>query len=196
MALLFVDNWYCENGLPKTIVRDHDKLFIPWFWKALHKLIGVSVKMSSSYHPETNRSSECTNKMVDQLIRYFVQCNQKGWVCTLPWVCFNMLNTVNASTGFSGFQLKMGQSLRLLPPILKSLPTEIAGTKEAVNAVDVIEHVAIDVQGAKNALAAAKVGQAHYANAHHGVEDIFVTGDLKMLSTFNRQWEYKKKGEL
>ena len=139
MALLFFDNWYCENRLPKTIVCDCDKLFISCFWKALHMLIRVSVKMSSLYHPETNGSFKCTNKTVDQLIHYFVQCNKEGWVCTLPWVHFNMLNTVNASTRFSGFQLKMGWSPRLLPPILESLPTEMASTKEAVDATDVIE---------------------------------------------------------
>ena len=44
MALLFFNHWYSENGLPLTIVCDQDKLFILNFWKALHKLIGVSVK--------------------------------------------------------------------------------------------------------------------------------------------------------
>ena len=36
----------------------------------------------------------------------------------------------------------------------------------------------------------------YYANAHCGVEDVFVVGDLVMLSTSNRRHEYKKKGEL
>ena len=38
LALLFFDNWYCENGLPDDIVCDRDKLFISKFWKALTKL--------------------------------------------------------------------------------------------------------------------------------------------------------------
>ena len=58
MALLFFNHWYCKNGLPKTIVCDQDKLFISRFWRALQKLIGVSVKMSSAYHPKTDSSSE------------------------------------------------------------------------------------------------------------------------------------------
>lgn len=72
MALLFFNHRCCKNGLPMTIVCNQDKLFMSWFWKALHKLIGVSVKMSSTYHPETNGSSEQTNKTVNQSIRYFV----------------------------------------------------------------------------------------------------------------------------
>lgn len=51
IALLFFDNWYCENGLPLEIVSNRDKLFVSKFWKALHKLTGVKLAMSSSFHP-------------------------------------------------------------------------------------------------------------------------------------------------
>ena len=126
------------------IICDQDKLFMSRFWRALHKLIGVSVKMSSAYHPETDGTSEWTNKTVDQLICYFVHRNQKGWVRALPWVHFNMLNTMNTSTGFSGFQLKIGHSPRLLPHIVQALPAGLMGMKEAVDVVGVIEQVQLD----------------------------------------------------
>ena len=131
-----------------------------------------------------------------QSLHYFVQWNQKGWVKSLPQVHFNMLNTVNASMGFLGFQLKIGCSPRLIPPVLNLLPMELSGTKEAVNTASLIKQITVNVQDAKDALAAAKISQAYYANAHHGVEDVFVIGDLVMLSTFNCRHEYKKKGEL
>ena len=152
--------------------------------------------MSSAYHPETDGSSERTNKTIDQSLCYFVQRNQKGWVKSLPRVRFNMLNTVNASMGFLGFQLKMGHLPRLIPPILNLLLMELSGTKEAVDAASLIEGIAVNVQDAKDALAAAKVSQAYYANAHHGVKDVFVVGDLVMLSTSNCRCKYEKKGEL
>ena len=107
-----------------------------------------------------------------------------------------MLNTVNASMGFSGFQLKMGHSPRLVPPVLDLLLMELSGTKEAVDTASLIEEIAVNVQDAKDALAAAKISQAYYANAHCGVEDVYVVGDLVMLSMFNHQHEYKKKGKL
>ena len=58
MVLLFFNHWYYENGLPLMIVCNQDKLFISCFWRSLHKLIGVSVKMSSAYHPEKDGASE------------------------------------------------------------------------------------------------------------------------------------------
>jgi hypothetical protein len=51
-AVQFFDLWYCENSLPLNIVSDCNKLFVLKFWKALHTLTGVKLKMSSSYHPE------------------------------------------------------------------------------------------------------------------------------------------------
>jgi RNase H-like domain found in reverse transcriptase/Reverse transcriptase (RNA-dependent DNA polymerase)/Integrase zinc binding domain len=75
----FFDLWYCKNGLPLDIISDCDKLFISAFWKALHKLTSVKLKLSSAYHPETNSSSERSNKTVVQALRYHVEQNQQGW---------------------------------------------------------------------------------------------------------------------
>lgn len=80
----------------------------------------------------------------------------------------------------------MGHSPRLLPMIVESLPVGLSSTKEAVNAATIIEQVRLDIQQVKDALAAAKIAQAHYAKAHCGTEDISVLGDLVMLLTFNQ----------
>ena len=89
----------------------------------------------------------------------------------------------------------MGLSPKLLPPILELLPVSLAGTKEAVDTASIIEQVALDIQEVKNTLTTANVTQAHYVKAHCGVEDIFMAGNLVMLSTFNQHCEHKKKGE-
>ena len=81
LALIFFNNWYCENGLPKDIISNQDKLFVSKFWTALHKLTGMKLKLSSAYHPETDGSSEQTNKTINQSIWYHVQWHQKGWCC-------------------------------------------------------------------------------------------------------------------
>ena len=78
LAQIFFKEWYCENGLPLDIVSNQDKLFVSQFWKALHKLTNVNLKMSSAYHPETDGASERTNKTVIQCIRFAVERDQKG----------------------------------------------------------------------------------------------------------------------
>ena len=142
LAEVFFDCWYCENGLPLEIISDHDKLFMSGFWKALHVLTSVRLKMSTSYHPETDGSSEHSNKTVIQAIRFHVERNQKGWVQALPQIWFDIMNTINKSTGFSPFQLHLGHSPRVLPPFITT--TEVAKTPIQLSVqtiIDRLQHV-------------------------------------------------------
>lgn len=68
LAGIFFSEWYCENGLPTEPISDRDKLFISKFWKALHLLTGVHLKMSMAYHPQTDGSSKCMNKTLNQCV--------------------------------------------------------------------------------------------------------------------------------
>lgn len=54
LASLFFDHWFCENGLPNEIISDRDVLFLSRFWKYLHELTGVALKMSTAFHPQTD----------------------------------------------------------------------------------------------------------------------------------------------
>ena len=68
IAVILFDEWYCENGLMLNLISDQDLLFTAKVWTALHKLTGIKLKMSTSYHLETNGSSEWTNKTINQAI--------------------------------------------------------------------------------------------------------------------------------
>jgi hypothetical protein len=58
MAQPFLDNIYHLHGLPKSIISDRDKIFTSLFWQALFKAPGTSLRLSSSYHPQTNGQTE------------------------------------------------------------------------------------------------------------------------------------------
>ena len=108
LATIFFEHWYCENGLPLNIISDRDKLFVSKFWRHLILLTGVKHTYSSSYHPQSNGASEHINKTVNQCIHFHVERNQTGWAKALPLICFQIMNSVNKSTGFSPFQLRFG----------------------------------------------------------------------------------------
>lgn len=115
LATLFINHWYCENGLPLDIISDWDKLFMLRFWKTLTTLCGVKLKILMAYHLEINGSSKCTNKMINQCLHFHVDCQQKDWVQALPKIHFAIMNTVNTLTGFSNFQLHLGHAPRVIP---------------------------------------------------------------------------------
>jgi hypothetical protein len=58
VAQLFLDSVYKLHGLPLAIVSDHVRIFTSWLWHELFRLAGTTLKMSSSYHPQTDRQTE------------------------------------------------------------------------------------------------------------------------------------------
>ena len=122
------------------------KLFVSKFWDHLMILTGVKHKMSSSYHPQSNRASERKNKTVNQYICFHVQRNKTGWVWALPVICFQIMNTVNKSTGYTPFQLHFGCSPPILPPIFNQPAKD---SVEYISAHEIIEEITRDVSNAK-----------------------------------------------
>ncbi|OJT13579.1 Transposon Ty3-I Gag-Pol polyprotein, partial [Trametes pubescens] len=196
-AGLFFQHWYCENGLPLNVVSDRDKIFMGKFWRALHKLMGVKLDMSSSYHPQTDGSSERTNKTVVQMLRYHVVRNQTGWVRALPLIRFQLMNTVNASTGYSPFHLRHGRSPRVIPPITEqeiTAVTEATDENATTSALEALRRLETDVMEAQDTLLMAKAAQAFFANSSRGAERAYAVGDKVLLSTFHRRREYMQRG--
>jgi hypothetical protein len=191
-ALLLYDNWYLENGLPLNIVSDRDPRFVADLWKAFCKLTRIKQKMSSAHHPQTDGTSEVSNKTVIQCIRFHVERHQRGWVKALPTIRFEMMNTINTSTGLSGFQVRMGHSPRVLPPLIPSLPEIDALRRDVAASLRTTLHTIADCESqAKDALIVARVSQAHFANLHRAPEREYKVGDKVLLSTTHRRKEYK-----
>jgi hypothetical protein len=117
-VVIFFNRWFCENGCPLELITDRNKLFVSRFWKALMKLSDIKHKMSTAFHPQTDGTSERTNKTVVQALRFHVERNQSGWAKALPKIRFDIMNTVNVSMGYSPFMLKSAHSPCLIPPLM------------------------------------------------------------------------------
>ncbi|GJX01925.1 putative reverse transcriptase domain-containing protein [Tanacetum coccineum] len=49
-----------KDGVPVSIISNHDGRFTSHFWKSLNKALGTRLDMSRAYHPETDSQSERT----------------------------------------------------------------------------------------------------------------------------------------
>lgn len=115
-----------------------------------------------------------------------------GWSRVLPRIRFHMMNMVNTSTGFTPFQLRMGRSPHLIPPLI---PLPRNSSHEDISAHDVIKQLQNDVLEVQDNLLWAKISQSVEANKHCSLIFPFTVGSCIRLTTLHRRNEYKVKGE-
>ena len=116
------------HGMPKSIISDQDPVFMSQFWQEFFKLSGTQLKMSSSYHPQTNGQSEVVNRCVEQYLCCYAHHQPRKRSFFLPWAEFWYNTTYHASIGMTPFQALYGR----LPP---NIPHYLMGTTP-VHAVD------------------------------------------------------------
>jgi len=178
--LMFVEV-YRHHGLPRAIISDRDVLFTSTFWTHLNQLIGVKMKMSSAYHPETDGSTERANRTVGQMLRSCIGPTQHDWVLKLPAIEFAINSAHSESTGYAPFFLNMGRMPRSMiwnAPESNEYPSVRVYAQKMKNAL----------MAAHDALLTARVKQTEQANKKRRMCP-FVKGDLVYVSTKNVRLE-------
>ncbi|KAJ8473319.1 hypothetical protein ONZ51_g7961 [Trametes cubensis] len=168
---------YRLHGMPRAIVSDRDSLFTSTFWTHLHRLVGVELRMSSAYHPETDGATERANRTVTQMLRQCVGNTQKDWVSKLPAIEFAINLARSDTTGYAPFFLNTGRMPR---PMLWNDPSEDEFPGVRVYA----QRVKQAVMAAHDSILAARVKQTRDANRKRRPAP-FVEGDLVYVSTKN-----------
>lgn len=118
VAQLFMDIVGKLHGLPKSIVSDRDAIFLSKFWQELFTLQGTTLKMSSSYHPQTDGQTdgqtEVVNKCLQQYLRCFISEEPNSWHKFLglaEW-CYN--TSFHSTIGQNPYEVVYGRA----PPSL------------------------------------------------------------------------------
>lgn len=102
------------------------------------------------------------------------------------------MNTINKSTGFTPFQLRMGRSPRIIPPLILA---KSSATMTDIDAWHIIRQLETDVFEVQDNLLWAKISQSIQANKHRTLKFPFKIGSRVCLSTSHQRNHYKVKGE-
>lgn len=145
------------HGLPESIVSDRDSKFTAAWWRELHRLLGVKLLMSTSYHPQTDGLTERTNRSVAQIFRSSIRPDQGDWLGKCPIVEFAINASISESTGYAPFELTYGY--------IPSMMREVRYTTNVPPGVRAFASQAMNnLYDAHDALIAARVFQTHYSN--------------------------------
>jgi len=54
--------------------------FVAGLIRELNKMLGIETKLSTAYHPQTDRQMERTNQELKQYLRMYINHRQNNWL--------------------------------------------------------------------------------------------------------------------
>ena len=103
-----------ERDIPEFIISDRDTKFTSHFWQSLWSIWTTKLKMSTSFHPQTDGETERANRTLIEMLRSYVQADQMDWDILLPWMQIANNDAKCQSTGKSPFEMNNGRVRRTL----------------------------------------------------------------------------------
>ena len=191
LAKLFIDEIFRLHGLPFDIVSDRGPQFVSNFWRELLKLLNITQKLSTAFHPQTDGQTEIVNKTLEQYLRCFLDYQQENWCDLLPIAEFSYNNAVHSSLKSSPFYINYG----FHPTIETS--THVSNNPRSQEFVADFETL---VETAQSEMRLAQQQQKRFADRHRRSHDIqvgsYVWLNRKNIKTTRplAKLDYKKYG--
>ena len=196
IASLYVQTIFCHHGWPKVLITDRDPKFTDAFWRGLCLQLGIRQAMSTAHHHETVGQTERMNRVLEEMLRHFINEDQDNWDVLLPCAEFAVNNSYQASIGTTPFYLTYGYHpstpLDVGVSPLQGVDAFLHGNQVALQAAGRYhafaqqrlnaDRIAAAVAVAKLHLDKARNRQKQYADAHRSHLS-FEEGDQVMLQT-------------
>ena len=114
LACLFLTHFYQYYSAPNTVISDHRPQFVSTFWQAFCKIIGISLKLSTTQHPETDGQTKIVNQHITMHLHLCINYHQDDWSKWLPLLDHAVAVLVHESTRVSPFFASQGYESRTL----------------------------------------------------------------------------------
>ena len=102
-------------GIPEDIVSDRGPQYTSQVWAAFFEHLGVSVSLTSGYHPQANGQCEKVNQELGKFLRVFSHDNPSDWARYLVWAEMAQNSLTSSVTGMTPFQCFLGHPPPLAP---------------------------------------------------------------------------------
>jgi hypothetical protein len=103
LAKAFAKEIWRLHGLPSEIQSDRDSQFISRFWNVLMSHLGVKLKLSTAFRPQTDGQTEIVNQILEQYLWHFCSYQQDDWAELLPFAEYALNTATSEVTKMSPF---------------------------------------------------------------------------------------------
>lgn len=192
----FIEYVWREEGFPKSIVSDRGSQFTAHFWKAMCKRLGITPKLSTAWHPETDGQTEIMNALLKCYLRCYVNYTQNDWADWLPIAQLAANNRENSTTGIApnmatkGYLTNNGINPDI--PVQPHLPPEMKLAD--LNAESRTARMQEIMQVMKENMAWSQSVMAEFANRKRAPATRFDVGDRVYLDARNMPCLRESKG--
>jgi hypothetical protein len=187
VARLFVQHIFQHHGTPKVLISDRDPRFTSDFWISFCKRLGMDKpRYSTAYHPQTDGQTERTNRVLEEVLRHFIDGRHANWEELLPLAAFAINNSRSSTTGETPYFLNHGSH--------PATPASLGVPEGKLPTLEVIfQDMESTLSRVKELLKSAQDRQKTYADARFRAPHSFKEGDLVLLSTKNLKFQWGKK---
>jgi len=181
LARLFRDNVWKLHGLPESIISDRGPQFAAGLMRELNRILGIESKLSTVFHPQTNRQTERVNQELEQYLRMFIDHRQEQWPDWLGTAEFAYNNKTHLSTKVLPFKANYRQDPRMGFEMRKK--GKYKGAEKFVTKMKEIQ------EEAKAVLGKAQEEMKKYIDRKRAKVDEYKVEDLVMLSTKDLKYQ-------
>ena len=108
VAELFFKHVFLHFGLHDALISDRGPQFASAFAMELARILGYDLKLSTTYHPQTDGETERVNQEIETYLRLFCQGQPDKWSTLIPMAEFAHNSATHSSTQKSPFSLILG----------------------------------------------------------------------------------------
>ena len=123
---LYIDNIFIQFGLPDTIISDRGPQFTSNVFNGILDAIGIKHRMSTAYHPQTDRQTEHCNQELEAYLWIYCAYKPDDWSNKLSLAQFAHNARMHDAIKQSPFQLICGTKPVALPEASEKTNSPVA----------------------------------------------------------------------